>query len=309
GYVKDGTADYTTYLQAALKQYRTILMPDFPVMVNDSGLVLSSGQTLIFNTNSTLKLKASALDTYDILRIHHVENVTIYFPVIYGDKNEHLGNEGQWGMGIAIRASKNVTIVQPKIYSCWGDGIYIGQLKHIPAENIIIYEPLLDDNRRNGLSVTAVNGLTINGGVVANSNGQMPMSGIDIEPNFADDVIDNISINNTVTYNHPKYGIVVSLQKLAGRKQGASNIKIDGHTDEYSGNALAIIGKPNEAVLTGSINVANSVWLNNKLGGLKLPVRNYGIPVRLVKNAYGSDKETEKVISALKKQVNITLSQ
>ena len=196
GYVKNATVDYTAYIQQALNRHSIVLMPDFAVLVADTGLTLRSGQTLIFNKHSQVRLMPGSKHTYEIIRIHQAHNVTLYYPVIYGDKNTHTGTAGQWGMGIAVRASSNVTIVAPKVYHCWGDGIYIGQIEHVPAENVKIYNMYLDDNRRNGMSVTSVKGLFVSGGVVSNSNGQMPQSGIDIEPNFESDVIDNITIIN-----------------------------------------------------------------------------------------------------------------
>jgi hypothetical protein len=174
GYVTNGTVDYTSYVQTAFNAHALVLMPDFPVMINDTGLTVNTGQTIVFNTSSVIIVKPSGLETYTPVRIHSVENVTVYFPVIVGDKYTHRGASGQWGMGIDIRASKNITVIKPQISKCWGDGIYIGQIASVSSSNINLIEPMLDDNRRNGLSATAVRGLKIVGGVVSNSNGQNP---------------------------------------------------------------------------------------------------------------------------------------
>lgn len=312
-YVTNGTVDYTAYMQTAINNHAIVLMPDFPVMINDSGLSLNTGQIVVFNDSSKIILKSSSLATYEIMRIHNVENVSVYFPVIYGDKTSHNGGKGQWGMGIAIRASKNVTIVNPRVFKCWGDGIYIGQIKNKTSTNINIYDPLLDDNRRNGISITSVNGLNISGGVIANSNGQMPQSGIDIEPNRATDVIDNINISNVVTFNHPKYGIVISLQQLVNRKQGKTSITITAPIDENSGNGLALTGKPNSQTLIGNIQIANPVWINNRLSALKLPLRNYGMHLRITRPIVsnllkkGDESEVGKIKEAIKDQQNVQI--
>ncbi|RVU00715.1 right-handed parallel beta-helix repeat-containing protein [Mucilaginibacter limnophilus] len=283
GYKTDGTVDYTRYMQLAFNAHDVVLMPNFPVMVNDSGLTVNNGQTILFDSLSTLLLKPSNLETYEILRVHQVQNVEIYRPVIYGDKYTHLGAAGQWGMGIAVRASKNVNIVSPHIYKCWGDGIYVGQINKIPAQGITITDPLLDDNRRNGMSITAGNGVTVTGGIVANSNGQMPMSGIDIEPNHTTDVIDNITLTNLTTMNNRKYGIVVSLQHLLKRTVGKTAIRITNARDEESGVGFGIIGRPSTDTINGAIYVLNPVWIENKEVALRYPVRNFGMYV-LFKN-------------------------
>ena len=38
----------------------------------------------------------------------------------------HTGNTGEWGHGIAVFGSTNVTIENVDISQCWGDGIYLG---------------------------------------------------------------------------------------------------------------------------------------------------------------------------------------
>jgi hypothetical protein len=308
GYVTDGSVDYTAVLQTALNSHSKVCMPAFSVLVSGSGLTLNSGQTLIFKEGSKLILKPSARGMYEILRMHHVENVTVYSPVIEGDKTTHTGAEGQWGMGIAIRASKNITIVNPKIYRCWGDGIYIGGLKKEPSQNISIINPLLDDNRRNGISITSANGVGISGGVVANSNGQMPQSGIDIEPNRPTDVIDNINISDVVTYNHPKYGIVISLQQLCGRTAGQTNISIKNTTDDASGNGIAIIGKPSADVLNGEIKIDNPVYLNQGDAAIKLPLRTYGIKLKIDNRGWGiKNADLDKLKKAASGQPEIRI--
>ncbi|WP_165500485.1 right-handed parallel beta-helix repeat-containing protein [Pedobacter psychroterrae] len=307
-YVTDGTIDYTRYVQAAMDAHLIVLMPDFPVLVNDSGLNVRTGQSIIFNTLSKIVLVPSRLNTYEILRVHNADNVFIYQPVITGDKGKHLDTLGQWGMGIAIRASENVVLVKPQISKCWGDGIYIGQLNKKPARNITIIEPLLDDNRRNGLSVTAVNGLKIIGGVISNSNGQNPKSGIDIEPNHNHDVIDSITISETVTFNHASYGIVISLQHLLGRASGKSNITLIKTIDDSSGIGLGIIGKPLDGVLDGRIRISGPALLNNRKMPIRLPLRPFGLKVELsglmIETPFKYYK-TDRIKAILKKKHNI----
>ncbi|AYL98431.1 right-handed parallel beta-helix repeat-containing protein [Mucilaginibacter celer] len=309
GYVTDGSVDYTAYLQQALNSHPKVAMPNFAVMVNDAGLTLNSGQTVVFKDSSKLILKPSAPGTYEIIRIHNVENVTVYSAVILGDKTTHTGTDGQWGMGIAIRASKNITIINPKVYRCWGDGIYVGGLKNVPSQNVNIVNPLLDDNRRNGISVTSANQLSITGGVIANSNGQMPQSGIDIEPNRPTDVIDHINISDVVTYNHPKYGIVISLQQLRGRKAGETNINIKNPVDDGSGNGIAIIGRPSaDDTLNGNISIVNPVYLNQGDAAIKLPLRNYGMRLHISNPVKGiKPRDFDKLKKAAQAQPGVQI--
>src|SRR5690606_11453916 len=75
GYKKDGSVDYTKYLQEALNKYNNILMPDFTV--STSGLLAISNSHIKFQSNSKLKLIPTDRERYQVLAIHGVENVTV----------------------------------------------------------------------------------------------------------------------------------------------------------------------------------------------------------------------------------------
>src|SRR5690606_8822544 len=121
---------------------------------------------------------------YHILFISGVENVEIVNPHIEGDRKEVEMNHGEWGMGISIISSKNVSITNCNIYNCRGDGIYISRdekLNIIPV-NVSIKGCLLHNNRRNGVSIIRSIDLTIRDLSINNINGALTMAGIDIEP-------------------------------------------------------------------------------------------------------------------------------
>jgi len=78
GYVKDGSRDYTSYLQAAINKYSNLVFPAFPIMVNANGLTIPSNKTITFLTGSTIVFKPTLLATYNILKISGSTNVTLY---------------------------------------------------------------------------------------------------------------------------------------------------------------------------------------------------------------------------------------
>lgn len=268
-YVKDGSVDYTKYLQDGINANKIVIFPNFPILVNHQGLSLISNSTVIFRKNSQLILQANALPAYQVLRIYDVDKVNLYFPVIKGDKQAHTGG-GQWGMGLSICGSTNIVVVNPRISDCWGDGIYIGRLKADIDKNITIYDAELDNNRRNGISIVCADGVKINKGLISNTSGQMPKSGIDVEPNTNADIIKNIKINNVITFNNQMHGIVVSLSGLKGNKPQQVGVDIIGHIDDSSnigfGLSLNRSDRNIGPLLTGRINVIDPKWINNKKG-------------------------------------------
>ncbi|MET3879425.1 right-handed parallel beta-helix repeat-containing protein [Chitinophaga sp. OAE865] len=270
GYSKEGKIDYTAQLQEGINRHTNVVFPDFPVMINDNGLTLKSNSFVVFRTHSALILKPTAKRNFFMMAIHDVENVKVYCPVLIGDRKNHLDAGGEWGMGISIRGAANITVFHPVISSCWGDGIYIGQsptTKKIPF-NITINNAVLDNNRRNGISVIAVNGLKLIHPVVSNTNGTPPMSGIDVEPNDSSALVDNILMDHPVTFNNGKYGIVIGLDRLPSTSARGVNISINNHLDDGSATAFWLGGskdvyKKGTLPLRGSIQVTDPVWKNN----------------------------------------------
>ncbi len=231
---KDGSIDYTQYIQKGINENRSILLPNFPILINDKGLDILNNSVVIFNKKSFIKLAPSAKTNYQILRIHQKQNIKIYSPRIEGDRNNHLNSKGEWGMGISIVSSTNIEIINPQIKNCWGDGIYLGQDKKEVNKNIKIKHGLIDNNRRNGISVISADGLEISDIILSNTNGTSPESGLDFEPNNNNEELKNITVKNIYTFNNKTNGIVFYLARLRGNKQKNVSIEINNHKDKYS---------------------------------------------------------------------------
>lgn len=240
-YVVDGSVDYTRYVQKGINENNKVIFPRFPILINDSGLELRSNSKVVFPHNSKLLLSTSNKRSYQILRVHNKKNISVYSPNIRGDKYHHDGDTGEWGMGISIRGSENISVFNPYISECWGDGIYIGYSK-TPSQNVRIQGGVIDNNRRNGISVISVDSLIIQNVLISNSNGTDPQTGIDIEPNSSSDEINNIIINDLITFNNYHNGVLIHLDKLPGKVRKDVNIKINGFMDILSGRAVRVSG-------------------------------------------------------------------
>jgi hypothetical protein len=269
-YVKDGSVDYTSFIQGALDKYSKVIFPEFPVLINESGLTIRSNSKLYFPSGSKLFLRPNNKGTYEMLRIHQVNNVILYYPVLVGDRKNHSDNGGEWGMGLSIRDSQNILVQNPRIDDCWGDGIYLGRISS-PNINIQIVKPFLDNNRRNGISIIAVNGLKIENAIISNTNGTSPMAGIDFEPNSNNDIIDHILIDKPITFNNGVHGILFAMSNQSGKIQRNINIKINNPIDDRS--AYGISFKLQQYATMpftpkGLIEINNPVLKNNKIKSL-----------------------------------------
>lgn len=263
GFSTQGNIDYTSYLQDGINKYDKVIMPNFPILINDKGLKLRTNNHLLFQRNSALVLKPTSKSQYYLLMIDGVQNVAVYYPKIMGDRQKHLSSKGQWGMGIWIKNSKNIEIFSPTISNCWGDGIYLGHEKEASVnENVKIVNGVLDNNRRNGISIISGRNIEINNVFISNTNGQNPQSGIDIEPNSNDDILENIKLLNIETFNNTMNGIVVSIGNLSGQKKKEISIKIDNHKDTYSYLGLSFLMSRHNST-TSMSNVGGTIDLKN----------------------------------------------
>jgi len=262
-YSTRGDVDYTTLIQKGIDLHESVILPDFPILINDNGLKLRDNSKVLFQQNSVLILKPSSKSQYSIILMDGVSNVKVYFPKIKGDRVGHKGTKGQWGMGIWINNSQNILVHNPYITNCWGDGIYLGNVNNRPPnKDIQIIDGMLDNNRRNGISIISGRNVEINGTFISNTNGHNPQSGIDIEPNSNEDVLDGIKLYNIKTYNNTMNGIVVSIGNLAGNTKKNIDIEIENHRDDYSYLGLSFIMSRNNSKMSMN-NVTGKISVNN----------------------------------------------
>lgn len=284
-HTKTGNVDYTNELQKGLDKGGILILPDFPLLVNQRGLIIRSNTTLVFRKNSKLIMKANSETHYTVLDIRNVENVKVYFANIEGDRNKHLISKGEWGMGIRIQGSQNINVYAPTISNCWGDGIYIGSVGEIQSKNISINNFKIYRARRNGISIISVDNLLIEKGVISETSGTAPQSALDIEPNRVSNILKGIVIRNLTTHGSRGDGIMISLSNLTlkdQKKNGQSRkvqISIDNHIDIGSLYAVRINGRAGGAAgnkfnkslkLDGEIVFNNPQWIRSNED---LPVR------------------------------------
>jgi hypothetical protein len=296
GYVKDGSEDYTAFIQQAIFTHERIIFPAFPLKINDIGLRIGSNRTLVFPKGSELRLAATDKGKYAILDIRNARNVELIDPVIVGDRDRHLGSGGEWGMGINIVSSEKVTIYNAKVSKCWGDGIYVaGSQDKGPSRDIRIINAYCKQNRRNGISIINVNGLDLISPYSGYNEGIDPQCGIDIEPNKPTDQIRNIRIVDPRTEYNPGSGISIGINKLYGGKDQEVSVDIRKPVDYGSMDGLLIScstsWSKNGEKIAGTITITDPVWKYNPKTSLSVhKLREPALNVQ-VKNARVTDKE------------------
>lgn len=162
---------------------------------------ISINNNTIVNLAGTIRLNPNDLANYKMFKLVGKSNITIQGGgTIYGDVEGHTGTTGEWGMGITILDGNGITIKGITVRNCWGDGIYIGQTENTVNNypiNILIDNVTVTNNRRQGISITSVQNLTIRNCRVLNTGAikfTAPGAGINIEPNIANAMLENINI-------------------------------------------------------------------------------------------------------------------
>lgn len=212
-------ADNTAYLQDLINRRQAI--PAGTYSVNGAvGLVPRDDRTLDLR-GVTLQVIPTASASYRILKLDQRRGVTIWGGTIVGDRDTHLGSTGEAGMGIDIRRSAGITVKDTIVRDCWGDGIYVS----IGCSDIRLEGVTSDNNRRQGLTITSVNGLTAVGCTFSNTHGTAPEFGIDMEPN-ANESISNVLVDSCTFQGNHGGGCTVSIPLKNAETAKLSNVVV-----------------------------------------------------------------------------------
>lgn len=171
------------------------------------GIVVPSNTKINLNKTS-LKVYPNASNSYSIFRVESVNNVIIQGDAtskLIGDRDVHnYSVAGFYGFGIAIKNSIGVTLSGFSIDDMMADGVYIGG-----ADNttIRLQYMTLNHNRRQGMSVIAVNGFVVTNCNFTNTSVGDPALGIDFEPNSPTQLIRNVQVANNTFVNNQGGGM------------------------------------------------------------------------------------------------------
>jgi hypothetical protein len=252
----DNQTDDTAAIQTAIDKIAgtggTVLVPNGTYMVNAVGknrLTLKSDMTLKLSTGATLKAIPNNSEKYSILSIAGVSNVTVVGGTLEGEREEHVGKSGEWGMGIYIdRGANHITISGVASKNMWGDGFYVEG-----ATDVKFCSVTADNNRRQGLSIIEADGLIVKNSTFKNTHGTRPSDGIDLEPDNAAQRITNVRIQDSLFLDNAGAGI-----QIAGKKGTTSKVEITRNV--FRGN-LPIVVK-------GACGDQYTTYLSEPSGGL-----------------------------------------
>lgn len=199
----DGITDDTVAINNALSTYKNIAFTGKYIIDPAISLKIQSNSVLYF-IGSEFYTKTNSLTTSNTILFKDINNVKCVGKIkVFGDRNTHTGTSGEWGMGVSIFGDCSyIEIDSIEVYDCWGDGVYISAPDSSPSpRNININSIYSKNNRRQGISIVACDGLYVNNLYAGYTNGTAPEAGIDFEPNTTH--VKNVTISNIHTeYNN-----------------------------------------------------------------------------------------------------------
>ncbi len=298
GAIGDGVADDTEALQNALRENRSVYIPEGVYMIRTStddtaeyndgegiGVEVSSNTQLVLHPNAVLRGIPNLSSRYRVLWATDSENIHISGGRIECDKESA---EGEHGHGLVLRNCKNVTVENMVICNALADSILVGGeygVENCDSREITIRGCELYGSRRQGITFGRSNGCLVDACYIHDIGGKDPQSGIDIEVDDPENTTaTNIKINNCRFENNANYDIVAATFgvvevigcKCSGKiwnERGKLTVKnSDGVIYHYiNAQSTDIIGCTVKELYSYGENcrcvgsVIHHVWTNNKL--------------------------------------------
>jgi len=142
---------------------------------------------------------------------------------------------------LELMSCSNIKVLGLRLERSGGDGIFITRdVKMVPCRNILIRDCCCNDNYRQGISVISVEKLRIDNCILSNTKGTSPMSGIDLEPSDAMDMLVDIVVSNCVAENNSGSGFIVSISRLTEKSREISILFTNCHSKNGVAHGLRV---------------------------------------------------------------------
>jgi hypothetical protein len=289
-YVSDfgwDAADSTSYAQAALNSgARRVVFDNRRGPWITKPLKACSNTEIVFEDGAELVAKKGEFHAIrdHLLEFHGVTNVSL---VGLGQRGGTLRMhrseyrkkpyiQSEWRHTLSMQGAADIRVENMSFVESGGDGICLGALKgglnH--CRNIVISRCVSDRNTRQGISVCSAVSLLIEDCVLKNTDGRLPKSGIDFEPNNAGESVANCVMRRCRIENNAATGIEIYLARQNSRSLPIGITVEDCVITGQGGNGINVgqIGEESTRYTNppaGMIKFKNCLIANNACGSIR----------------------------------------
>lgn len=207
--------DATAALQAAINTGQNVYVPNMGTDWNVTPITLTrDNQEIFFEPGTVVAAKRGAFMGDEFLfSASNRQNVTLNgygatFKMRKADYTQPPYPQSEYRHAIALGGVENFEIRGLTIKDSGGDGIYVGSGIELYSENVTIRDVVLQNNYRQGISVIGVKGLLIENVAILDTRGTNPQAGIDFEPNYPQQPLENIVVRNSIIGSNGTHGIL-----------------------------------------------------------------------------------------------------
>lgn len=316
-----------------------------PISYEENSIKIPSNLHFSMSDNTFLRVQPSNNPFNRLITTFKSENIKITGGTLVGDRYEHdyspiadeLGvqrNTHEFGCLLLILGSSNIIVDNINIENNSGDGLAVqaSAIRNIDgstkqgdkaSQNVLIKNCKISGNRRNNISVTDGNYVTIEQNLIENagggestpgtysSSGVDPQFGIDLEAYrerksdgslYQYEKVENVFIkNNTFTNNHKGDIVVFTADYVT-----IENNKMDGNSGIFAGHDISFLNNTfnandnirtsiaigfNEKIIFGSELTYNVVINNNSITGYETSVQIGSRNVQVSGNEFNDFKQ------------------
>ena len=263
----DDTSVIQTAINSTASSGQTLEIPASAQPYNVRPLTIPSNAKIFLDAGATIQATSGYSSGQRMITIADVSNVSITGTpgrsTFQMRKSEYTS--GEYRHCLDIEGANSVTITGIACNNSGGDGLYIGAGRQGFSSNVTVSQSTFDNNRRQGFSLISGKNILIDGCTFSHTNGTAPQAGIDIEPNTASNVLQNVTFRNSKSIGNQGAGFMVDIGNLSSSSAPVS-VTLSNHAT--SGNAtngyLAINEHDNQSQgVPGTITIENSSSTND----------------------------------------------
>lgn len=103
-----------------------------------------------------------------------------------------------------------------------------------------------------------------------NTQGAAPQAGLNIEPNYSTEELQDVRIENPVTYNNAGPGVLIDIRKLTGVNSKFVSVSVSSHKDEGSLVGLNAMSVATGSGVRGVFEIADPVYYSSKESAVRV---------------------------------------